>query len=128
MGQARHDGDSGLNFALTLMGLSLVGQTFLARYYLLFKDNEQSGVRMGAAFLDLEGVFSTLNLINVSTAVEFGVMVCFGYVLHRIAVHYGAIVDGTLPPDLRSLPSIAGRSPPGCCCSWSIWPFSLEWS
>src|SRR5688572_11308295 len=52
----------GLNWALTLMGLSLVGQTFIGRYYLLFKDNERAGVRVGAAYLDLDGVFSTLNL------------------------------------------------------------------
>src|SRR4030095_13019214 len=55
--------------------------------------NEQSGVRVGASFLDLEGILSTINLINVSTAVEFGVMVAFGYGLYRIAVHYAAIVD-----------------------------------
>jgi uncharacterized membrane protein (UPF0182 family) len=97
----------GLNFALTLMGLSLAGQTFLARYYLLFKDNEESGVRTGAAFLDVEGILSTLNLISVSTAAELGVMVTFGYVLYRMAVHYGAIVDGKRNPE----PPLAIRKP-----------------
>lgn len=84
----------GLNYALTLMALSLIGQTFISRYYLLFKANEQSGVRVGAQFLDLEGVFSTLNLINVAVVVEFGVMVSCGYALHRLGKHYGAMVDG----------------------------------
>ncbi len=84
----------GLNFALTLMGLSLIGETFIARYYLLFKNNEESGVRIGADFLDVQGIFSTLNLINVSTAVEVGLMLSFGYALLRIARHYGA--DGAL--------------------------------
>ena len=92
----------GLNYALTLMGLSLIGETFITRYYLLFKNNEETGVRIGAAFLDIEGIFSTLNLINVSVAVEFGLMVSFGYALYRIARHYGAIVDagelGTAAP------------------------------
>lgn len=83
----------GLNWALTLMGLALVGQTFIGRYYLLFKDNERAGVRAGAAYLDLEGVFSTLNLVNVSVAVEIGVMLTVGAALYRIGCHYGGIVD-----------------------------------
>lgn len=83
----------GLNAALTLMGLALIGQTFISRYYLLFTDNEASGVRLGAAFLDIEGVFSTLNLIHVSIVVEFGLMLAGGYVLYRLGRHYGALVD-----------------------------------
>jgi hypothetical protein len=84
----------GLNFALTLMGLSLIGRTFIARYYLLFKSNEASGVRVGAEFLDLEGVLSTLNLINVSTAVEVGVMLSFGYVLHCVSTRHAGVGMG----------------------------------
>jgi uncharacterized protein len=83
----------GLNYALTLMGLALIGETFISRYYLLFRDNEQSGVRIGAQFLDVDGIFSTLNLINVSVFIEFGLMLSFGFVLYRIAKHYGRIVD-----------------------------------
>ncbi|MEX2272534.1 MAG: UPF0182 family protein [Vicinamibacterales bacterium] len=78
----------GLNYALALMGVSLIGATFVSRYYLLFKANEQSGVRIGAQYLDVEGVFSTLNLINVSVLVEVGLMITCGYALHRIARHY----------------------------------------
>jgi len=100
----------GLNYALTLLGLSLIGETFISRYYLLFKGNEQSGVRIGAQFLDVDGVFSTLNLINVSVAVEFAVMVCGGYALHRIARHYAAIVDGQTP-DTEKRPRLAIRRP-----------------
>lgn len=100
----------GLNFALTVMGLALVGQTYVARYYLLFKDNERSGVRAGAAYLDLEGVFSTLNLIHVSVLVEFGVMLSVGYALHRLSRHYGAVVDGAerAAAAPRRLPRIGG--------------------
>lgn len=83
----------GLNGALTLMGLALIGQTFISRYYLLFKDNEQAGVRIGAAYLDVEGLFSTLNLINVSVVVEVGVMIAGGVALYRLGRHYGALVD-----------------------------------
>lgn len=83
----------GLNCALTLMGLALIGETFISRYYVLFRENERSGVRIGAAYLDLDGIFSTLNLIHVSVFVEFGLMFAVGYALYRIARHYGTIVD-----------------------------------
>ena len=42
-------------------GLASSAKTYIARYYLLCKDNEQSGVRTGAGYLDLDGVLSTLN-------------------------------------------------------------------
>jgi uncharacterized membrane protein (UPF0182 family) len=74
----------GLSNALTLVGLGLVSQTFLARYGLLYKDNGDAGVRIGAAYLDVEGVFSTLNLINVSTVVELALMVAVGASLYGI--------------------------------------------
>lgn len=86
----------GLNYALTLMGLSLIGETFIGRYYLLVRDNEPSGVRVGAQYLDVEGFFSTLNLINVSVAVEIAVMLSAGYALFRLARHYGPVVDAQL--------------------------------
>jgi uncharacterized membrane protein (UPF0182 family) len=82
----------GLNYAFTLLGLSLVGETFVGRYYLLVKSNGEAGVRTGAAFLDVEGVFSTLNLINVSVVVEIGLMASVGYALVRIFRHYRPIV------------------------------------
>lgn len=75
---------NGLNALLFLLGISLVAQTFLARYGLLFKENGDTGVRTGAAYLDIEGLFSTLNMIYVSTLVELGIMAIAGYSLHRI--------------------------------------------
>jgi len=74
----------GLNVALFVLGLSLAAQTFLGRYGLLVKDNGDAGVRAGAAFLDVEGVFSTLNMINVSTAVGLAVMAAVGLGLYRL--------------------------------------------
>ena len=75
---------NGLNAALLLVGFSLVAQTFLASYGLLFKENGDTGVRTGAAYLDVTGLFSTLNMIYVSTLVELGIMAIVGYSLHRI--------------------------------------------
>ncbi len=82
----------GLNYALTLMGASLIGQTFLGRYYLLLKSNPESGVRVGAEYLDVTGVVSTLNFINASVAVELGVMITVGLALARIARRSAAVV------------------------------------
>ena len=101
----------GLNYALTLMGLSLVGETFLSRYYLLFKENEQAGVRIGAQYLDLEGVLSTLNLIHVSVVVEIGVMILMGYALSRIARRYGAVVEAHITGRDLPRPALAIRRP-----------------
>ena len=75
----------GVGAGTFLLGLSLVGRTFLARYGLLFADNETSGVRVGADYLDLEGALSTLNLIHLSVVVEVGVVATVGWSLWRIA-------------------------------------------
>ena len=99
----------GLNYALTLMAISLIGETYLGRYWLLFKENERSGVRSGAQYLDLEGVLSTLNLINLSVAIEIGVMLCGGYALHRIIRHYRPVLEGQAAPSRRPVPVAAIR-------------------
>jgi len=69
-----------LNAFVLLFGFSIAARTFVGRYDLLFADNESSGVRAGADYLDIEGVFSTLQLIHVSAAVEVGLTlaVCYG--------------------------------------------------
>ena len=56
-------------------GLVVAGYLFLLRYGLLFADNEASGVRRGAQYVDVTGVFSTLNYIHVSIGVELAL--CF---------------------------------------------------
>ncbi|HEX9709488.1 MAG TPA: UPF0182 family protein, partial [Candidatus Thermoplasmatota archaeon] len=75
----------GLGVGAFVVGASLVARTFLLRYGLLFADNEASGVRVGAEYLDVEGFFSTLGLIHVSTLVEAGVVAAVGYALFRIS-------------------------------------------
>ncbi|MCZ6505384.1 MAG: UPF0182 family protein [Actinobacteria bacterium] len=93
---------NGLNGVLLLLGSSLVANTFLARYGLLFKDNDHTGVRTGAAYVDVEGFFSTLNIIYVSTFVELGIMGIVGYSLYRIKQQYEGLLlartpDGSAP-------------------------------
>ncbi|HET6268167.1 MAG TPA: UPF0182 family protein, partial [Acidobacteriota bacterium] len=94
----------GLNYALTLLGISLVGETFISRYALLLKDNEASGVRVGAEYLDINGILSVLNMINLSTAIEFGLMASFGYALYRISKHYEKIVRRSQSGDDKETP------------------------
>ncbi len=101
----------GLNYALTLMGLSLIGETFISRYYLLVKSSEESGVRTGAAFLDVNGFFSTLNLINVSVVVEIGLMASGGYALLRAIRHYAPIVEAELEGRAVRLAPLVIRRP-----------------
>ncbi|HUQ94050.1 MAG TPA: UPF0182 family protein [Bryobacteraceae bacterium] len=72
-----------LNVALFVLGVALTGRTFLSRYDLLFKDNGDSGVRAGAEYLDVEGIFSSLNLIYVSVMVELALVGVIGYALYR---------------------------------------------
>lgn len=58
-----------------MLGLSLTGLTYLSRYTLLYRDNEASGVRTGAEYLDLVGIVSTLNYVSVTTLVVAGLTV-----------------------------------------------------
>ncbi len=73
-----------LNVYLLILGLSLTARTYFSRYGLLFKDNSKSGVRLGAEYLDVEGVFSTLNMINLSVLLELGILVTVGITLYRL--------------------------------------------
>jgi uncharacterized protein len=77
-----------LNGAMTVVGLCMAAQTFLARFALLIDDNGATGVRTGASYVDVEGFFSTLNLIYTSTAVELAIMLVGGYALHQIGRYH----------------------------------------
>jgi uncharacterized membrane protein (UPF0182 family) len=60
----------GMRRLLDVEGLIVAAFLFLLRYALLFKDNDAAGVRTGAQYVDLVGVFSTLNYLYVSIGVE----------------------------------------------------------
>ncbi len=91
---------------------------YLGRYGLLLKDNEPTGVRTGAAYLDLVGVFSTLNNVYVLAGVEIGLTLIVGISLSRLYRHYagrerspavssGAPVSPQLPVPPLSLRRLA---------------------
>ncbi len=91
-----------LRILLYALGLIVAVQIFLSRYGLLFKNNEDSGVRIGAEYLDVKGVFSSLNRITLSTFVVAGIFLMLGIFLHRIQKRYGWITDESDPDDLPS--------------------------
>lgn len=91
-----------LNVYLLILGLSLTVRTFFSRYGLLFKDNGKSGVRLGAEYLDVEGFFSTLNMINVSVLLELGILVTVGVTLYRLMKFSGHSVQTQESEDKNS--------------------------
>ena len=72
------------NFYMLIFGLTMTARTYFSRFGLLFKDNGESGVRTGAEFLDVEGLFSTLNMINLSVLIELGILATVGISLYRL--------------------------------------------
>ncbi|MCZ6879029.1 MAG: UPF0182 family protein [Acidobacteria bacterium] len=66
--------------------------TYLNRYGLLLKDNEASGVRRGAEYLDLIGLFSSLNNVYLMAIVEIALTLAVGTILFRLNKRYGWLV------------------------------------
>ena len=106
------------NRLLYLLGSVGALHIYLGRYGLLLKDNEPTGVRTGAAYLDLVGVFSTLNSVYVLAGVEIGLTLIVGISLSRLYRHYagrerspavssGAPVSPQLPVPPLSLRRLA---------------------
>ncbi len=92
---------SPLYFRILLLsfGAVITIRTFFSRYKLLFKNNEDSGVRAGADYLDLKGFFSNLNRIYLATIVVVVIFLLAAYIFHRINKHYGWITRTSDPKD-----------------------------
>jgi len=89
-----------LRVLLYCFGAVVVTHTYLSRYGLLLKNNEDSGVRTGADYLDLTGIFSSLNRIYLTMIVVAGLTLLVAILLHRINKHYGWITSSSDPEDL----------------------------
>lgn len=76
-------------------------QTYLSRYALLFKNNEDSGIRAGADYVDVTGIFSNLNRINIATIAAAGLTLLAVIFLHRINKNYGWI---KIDSDFKNIP------------------------
>jgi hypothetical protein len=86
-------------FATPLLNVLLYGlgglqavRTYLSRYELLVRDNESSGVRSGAEYLDVVGVFSTLNQTYLNTVIVVALTVIGGVLVRRAHLGYGSLV------------------------------------
>jgi len=87
-------------------GLVVAAFLFLLRYGLLFKDNEEAGVRVGAQYLDLTGVFSTVNYIYVSIGVELALCYVLSVWMTRVHAKHGWMLDApvrTTPPSTAAI-------------------------
>src|SRR5688572_30824824 len=73
-----------LNYLLYALGAVAVAHTWVTRYGLLLQENDATGVRTGAAYVDLTGFFSSLNNIYVKMFVEAGLTLVVGICIARI--------------------------------------------
>ncbi len=70
--------------ALAVSGVLLAVGIFLGRYELLYKDNKASSIKVGPAYLDVEGFFSNLNYIYLTTVLVVGATVAAVLMLKRL--------------------------------------------
>jgi uncharacterized membrane protein (UPF0182 family) len=87
-------------------GLVVAGYLFLMRYGLLFADNTDAGVRRGAQYVDITGVFSTLNYIHVSIGVELALCFLLARWMKQTYERYAAVLDAS-PVETASVRSSA---------------------
>lgn len=74
-------------------GLVVAGFLFLMRYDLLFADNRDAGVRSGAQYIDVTGVFSTLQYIHVSIGVELALCFLLARWMKSVYERHAAALD-----------------------------------
>ncbi len=97
-----------VNGLLYGLGAIQAVQTFLSRYDLLLRNNDASGVRTGAEYLDVTGVLSTLNQISVNTLCVVGLTILGGAMLRRAHQRYGFLAHASGADEPQS---VAAASP-----------------
>src|SRR5205085_78973 len=92
-------GTKSTRIAWLLFGLISALGMWLTRFDLLLKDNKRSSVYRGAQYIDINGFFSTLNYINITTIVLLGVTaVVFLMMRYLNTASRGAAADGWREP------------------------------
>jgi hypothetical protein len=92
----------GTRLALIVWGLVVAAGWRLARYDVLTKDNSDSSIFTGAAYVDVTGVFSTVNDYHVTAAVTLGVTAALTLALGIL--HQAARGEGTAQWRRRLVP------------------------
>jgi len=87
------------------LGLVMTAHTFLGRYGLLLKDNGDTGVRTGAAYVDVVGAVSSLNRVHLLAAVTLGLTIVAVVTVSRLRRH-----EETLAPQVDSPGQVAAPS------------------
>ena len=80
-----------MRIALGLTGFLVAAGVWLGRYDILTRDNKSSSIPVGAEYLDVTGLFSTLNYITITTLVILGIT---GAVVYACGALYTA-ANGT---------------------------------
>ena len=73
-------------------GLVVAAFLFTLRYALLFKDNEDAGVRIGAQYLDVVGIVSAVNYLYVSIVIELALCYLLSVWMKRMDARHGWIL------------------------------------
>ena len=101
-----------VTWIVSAIGVVASAQIFMSRYALLVKDNAATGVRTGAAYVDVVGTISTLNRIHVLAASALGLTVVVTLLLRHLRAectrHQGTDAPGQAVTP-RSLGASVGR-------------------
>jgi hypothetical protein len=103
------------NVLACTLGTAWALGVYLSPFDLLLKENDASGVRTGAGYVDVVGAFSTLNSIYLLFIVTVGLTVVGVGLLSRLHLNYLAslpdpIDPGTMPQQAQS-PNLSLRGP-----------------
>ncbi|HYR27727.1 MAG TPA: UPF0182 family protein, partial [Thermoanaerobaculia bacterium] len=74
----------GTRLALAIFGVVVAIGVWLTRFDLLLRNNKDSSVVRGAEYIDVNGFFSTLNYINLTTIVVLGITAVLVLMLRRL--------------------------------------------
>src|SRR5207248_4430628 len=80
----------GTRLAWAIFGVVTALGVWLSRFNLLLRDNKSASVMRGAQYIDINGFFSTLNYINLTTIVILGVTA----VVYLMLRHLHRAVEG----------------------------------
>jgi hypothetical protein len=83
------------------LGITIAVGTWLSRYSLLLKDSYDASVFTGASFIDVEGLFSTLNQIQITAVIVVGLTAAVVVALWGLRQQVNGRGLGRLPRSAR---------------------------
>ncbi len=92
---------------VAVLGVLLSGNSLLSRYDVLYKNNEHLRIRGGAAFIDVNGLFSTLNSYWIAAIVTLGITAVVVFSLKTLRSSDGVLSSDSLQKFRRGCVVIA---------------------